>query len=768
MSSSITDQLTAFETQTTLLEEELEQGGTSSRIITRIIEHSFQPTVILGQIPLEDSSNLRARVTALAQGSYSLLIKALEIHHFSQGVLTGFLSPEEKERCKELVISALDHGHHLTFMELSRHFKQDPDFLLTLLQRAHRNDNPSFIAFLKTKISFDPLVKQQILQAAFHRGDDEITALIQTHLPIEESREDFLFMTRLVDNTETLPADGGAQSAYLDYFLSCSKPELRDDFRHFCILRKASLRDLEFFEQEMLRISPISQKTVELITTCAFLTRQDDLLRRLARLPNACINLLNIVLRFPYEHDHRQRLDLILDLFPDFIRRIDVYCQLLAHVSTLQNGELLDRILHISRPSSEALRMWSSTFFVMSLEFGDRARSIFEHHIEIATRREFIENYLAYGLTLTFEEVHENPLRFLSFLAEGGLPPRINLSDSPAYDAGGLYKEFVSTLVAALHEKKLFKINQYGIPSLEAEDQERIKFYQALGSFLSKLLEINIPKRDKILTGFLFDSTYFEIIKTFFTLVKEARLESLPNPVLASLVGILSERDDSWGETLDILKGAKDLSEEQQEAYKEKVIAFAECTADVDKEGKTLEEIQALKFEAGIKAARERVFAVLRPAQVLYENASDDLKQYVITSDDSVSLAEKIQGVEASSEDLIDMISAQHEFEPGSEQALYFESQIEWLTEKIRLSSPEWRKEFIKAITGSSTITKAKTIQITGKECIEGRPADLLAEIHTCFNSLDLFIPSSAAQRPSKEAFLISLEALLDGGYNTN
>ena len=129
---------------------------------------------------------------------------------------------------------------------------------------------------------------------------------------------------------------------------------------------------------------------------------------------------------------------------------------------------------------------------------------------------------------------------------------------------------------------------------------------------------------------------------------------------------------------------------------------------------------------------------------------------------DPNSLSVALQGEEATADLLLASLQlpVQPSFE-AQDQEDFFRLQITWIQEKIRGSTPEWRKKFIKAITGHPFLAPGKRLSIEG---VAQTPR--LLEAHTCFNSLWLTAPRDPDLRVTREVFEIELDQLIEASYN--
>lgn len=612
------------------------------------------------------------------------------------------------------------------------------------------------MAILAEKINSSSELKQNILLTAHTFQNERMTAALRALVSINKG--DFYILMKAVDRYHALAPALQTEDTPLYFFKSFFLEEEREDLENFCRLRAASLRSESGLQEEMARSALPSEEVLSMLCTAAFISNQDPQLTFLATLQGSLPDLEAIASVRLQDADLVSRFTRLLTLFPGIQENPVNNLPLIRAALHNQNGPLLEFLLTRLEPP---VHDFIDFIEAMPQGFRSIAIPILRRHQDLASRRDEAQAPHSGALSLTFAKVQEDPMKYLKTINENGLPTLIRVEGSDAIDAGGPYKEFIYTLASALQDKKMFSLSPKGIPTLEASKADGIKFYEDLAVFLSNLHKKNGPRSDKLLTGFLFDTCYFEVIRLISLLVQEAPLETLDSDLLLIFARVFFESDDSWESTLTILSGPKDSSEEAKAEFEQAVIALADAFGDVDEEGKTKEEIKRLKIAAGLKDAKSRVLDSIRAAKILYEKASTDFKEAIKASDSAETLCESIQGKEPSAEDLIKMLTLKHIYEEGGERARFFETQVEWIKEKIRSSDKGWRKAFAKSVAGNAMTMRGKKIQI------RGLTTDAMIKFQTCFNYIDLTSPSDPELRPTKEVFLQTLDDLIRLSYNT-
>ena len=146
-----------------------------------------------------------------------------------------------------------------------------------------------------------------------------------------------------------------------------------------------------------------------------------------------------------------------------------------------------------------------------------------------------------------------------------------------------------------------------------------------------------------------------------------------------------------------------------------------------------------------LASTEELMDQVVNAARAFYIGALPAFQAKIRVIDPS-ALALQVQGEPISKEGLIAALRK------GLELS---EERFAWVREKIEGSDDEWRKKFVKVITGNEVLSP--DMKITIGACWRG---DGKFEIQTCFNSLH--VPSDVP----KELFLGALDHILVEGYN--
>lgn len=340
------------------------------------------------------------------------------------------------------------------------------------------------------------------------------------------------------------------------------------------------------------------------------------------------------------------------------------------------------------------------------LELLEMALVIPDH---ITAEARFYDNNTLYT---TYDEVTENPARFLSLVITK-FPRRVVLTNSPrAIDLGGITKQFITTLVNALIEKKVIKRNDQLLPV--AESEEDALHIRQIGMFYSSLFERNKDRRmNRFLIGNLFHLQFFDLVKI-------ALNEGSPEDKLKQIAALVALIEPALTKAKDVVI---DPTAENISAYR---LALGDDKAD----------------------PRDMFIGYLKAAEAFATGLTEELQAQILTNA-SIPLMTTMQGqaiTKAKVKAACQVIG----------DAPAFIQQARWLIEVIEESNDLWLKEFIFCITGNDSLPEGLTIQIAPNS----RNA---FEIHTCCNSIN--IPNI----PHKELFIAGLKAAITDkthGYN--
>ncbi|MCH9610321.1 MAG: hypothetical protein S4CHLAM81_03740 [Chlamydiales bacterium] len=129
----------------------------------------------------------------------------------------------------------------------------------------------------------------------------------------------------------------------------------------------------------------------------------------------------------------------------------------------------------------------------------------------------------ASGFSVTLEDVEKQPLAHLERLAESGVPRRVELLNNPeAIDLGGITKQYLTTLSAALVAKGFIKLNSEGMPF--AEQSHETHALLNMGRLYSHLEKRNSTRIDRFLVGELFCERFYRLIHLVANQAEKSRL----------------------------------------------------------------------------------------------------------------------------------------------------------------------------------------------------------------------------------------------------
>ncbi len=327
----------------------------------------------------------------------------------------------------------------------------------------------------------------------------------------------------------------------------------------------------------------------------------------------------------------------------------------------------------------------------------------------------------------TFDQVRANPKECLQrFCAGREMPHRVFLTDNPmAVDLGGVTKQFISTLMGALNGPGILSLTEAGLPILEKDEHGVLDpalqtVYAQFGKFYSLLNARNQTRTDKFVTGSLFHPAFFAIVKI---IAQGGTEEAVRTAVAEKVFEVVS--DDPRAKLV-----AGRISEDERAGILGSIRMGTSC-----EEGEELAE------------AEKAIDAFVDAARAFHEGMTPDFRAKLRGSANPVDLARELQGEPASIGNLLAALRK------GADLP---EERFAWLQEKIRGSDENWRKRFVRVITGNEVLSPGVNIEIR-----KGWRAGAF-EVHTCFNSLD--IPQIEM---TKEGFMAALDAVLVGeGYN--
>lgn len=370
---------------------------------------------------------------------------------------------------------------------------------------------------------------------------------------------------------------------------------------------------------------------------------------------------------------------------------------------------------------------------------------------------------------LTFGEVERDPLIFLEDISKA-FPLRVILTNNPvAVDVGGITKQFISTLLAALAGKLNLSQSMLPlIPEVEDEDNDELplqikevalqnkenleRIFHNIGLLISNLFFQNSSRTDKFIIGNLFSVSFFEILKLLVDISIQSPSES-EDRLFSRVAKVIAKTDPKMiaAFILASLTPEEKLSftkvfEIEEHVNREVKIRRVECRIQ-----KEIEYFDAI-FECTtpfkrLQVAKSQIKAFINPARILFESLSEEVKQFIHTSSPK-KIASVIQGQKVSKEALIKSLVLR-------ENSVELRQKLEWLHEKIQQSRHDWREAFVFSVTGNQFLIPGGIIHV-----FNGPEAAF--EIHTCFNSIHL--PSGVI---SKQQFFEALDIVIrDSGYN--
>jgi hypothetical protein len=319
---------------------------------------------------------------------------------------------------------------------------------------------------------------------------------------------------------------------------------------------------------------------------------------------------------------------------------------------------------------------------------------------------------------LDLDDLKENPRLYLGFMADD-LPRRMRLLNSPrTVDLGGVTQGALADLFEAIIIKELFPRTSEGLPLIRNEEHATCLW--EIARLFSLIFKRNKDRGNKILTGNLFHERFLELVQVISSyLIKEEQIRRIAT--------ILESINPDYSIFTNVILRPSD---ENKEAF---IQAFAFDTIEEAEEG-----------------AKAIVQEYMNAAKAFFNGTTDAFKEQLQTLS-PIALLRSIQGHPISIENLLASLKCK-----GRNPNLI--KKFEWLQQEMATSSDERRKEFVKAVTGKTTIGPGTIIEIK-----ESWRDGTVFEIHTCFNSLD--VPKGEM---TKEDFLAGLELSINSeSYNT-
>ena len=326
----------------------------------------------------------------------------------------------------------------------------------------------------------------------------------------------------------------------------------------------------------------------------------------------------------------------------------------------------------------------------------------------------------------SFIKVKENPLDHLRQIGiRKDLPQRIYVTGQEAHDAGGLSKQYYSTLIKGLIDQDLVDLSS-SLPNIHPSKLlECQESYQLLGLFYSLIYKVNLAKNDKYCIGNLFDHHFFDLLKIVLASSKKSeKLRAVANQL------------KSKGDKSDLL-----LANVYLNPTSENKASFAKWCGE---EEFTTDHQQMIE---------SNLMSHLMAAESFASGLTQEFKSVILTRD-SKAILTSIQGEEVTVDKLMSCLEI-IDPEPLTSDT---ENKKEWLVMKITESDVSWMKKFIKLITGNTNISSTTKIKIKFENQDQ-------FSISTCFNTLTIPV-TRIEQRP----FLEALEACMGTAemeYNT-
>jgi hypothetical protein len=315
------------------------------------------------------------------------------------------------------------------------------------------------------------------------------------------------------------------------------------------------------------------------------------------------------------------------------------------------------------------------------------------------------------ALSLTFDDLRQNPANYLQTVFEKGCPHSIYQLDSPqTIDLGGVTKQFLTVLIEALLNKKALELSDKNLPQIVNESQSLV--LKQIGRLYALVDERNTDRTDKFLMGPVFNPQFFNLVK----FVVGGRFDE---ELTVEVGKVLKEVDPA-------------------------LILLVDVVTDPDNHLASYAEIMGISEQEALADAKAILNTYSEALKAFVKGLTPQFKDKVLRSDPAI-LCTAVQGVEISGAEVLG--------------ALKFEGDMgvaaDWIREKVEGADIDWLKKFVRVITGREALLPGAKIEIK-----KGwRDA---FEVHTCFNSLD--IPPLDM---TKEEFLQGLDAAIaDERYN--
>jgi len=326
---------------------------------------------------------------------------------------------------------------------------------------------------------------------------------------------------------------------------------------------------------------------------------------------------------------------------------------------------------------------------------------------------------------LSLDDVKGRPLHWLQEIRDRGFPARIRLIGSPAIDAGGVKKQFLTTLMDGLEAQRCFTRTSSGVLSCTADQQPRLAL---LGRLYSEVDAANDGRLDMLLTGPFIHPRFLELAR----IDQSGATDEVKLREAARLVG---EMIPEMRLLADIVDPRADATPEAQQERRQQFMDIYGCEPDaVDAE------------------AADMIREYLRAASAFYEGAHAPFRDRMLAG--PVGALEAVQGQAITKELLLGALTTD-----GAPSAALTQ-RVEWIRQLIYADTEDlpFCRRFVRCITGKSVLTAADRIRLR----LAGA-ATTIFEVHTCFNSLDL--PGAALTEAQFKEGLHNI--LADDSYNT-
>lgn len=324
-------------------------------------------------------------------------------------------------------------------------------------------------------------------------------------------------------------------------------------------------------------------------------------------------------------------------------------------------------------------------------------------------------SYSGNVLRISLPYVSRFPKEIATLLTTNGLPRLVLLHESPrTIDAGGVKKQFFATLIKAFCST-LSKNERTGVPQIASMDGEEMRgLYTLLGKLYRLLLTQKSAKPDQVLVaGDVLPEGYFRLLETL--------SEETDGEALARFAPLLSSIDTSLKEPALVVhnRGNRAISSRFAAHF-------------------------GIPSSDAYAVAREYIIPYVDAASAFLRGGGELLKD-ALSRQGADALERVLQGEPLSSYRMIESIDFS-----GSRTHPH----ASFLTEKILFSSKEWRREFLRAVTGNRTLPAGSRISVRVDE------RGSVFHFHTCFNRVTL--PGVPLE---KEAFFSFLDASICGEH---